>query len=75
MYHHADYLGMMVFVVYSRCQAFLRLTRSFGRGGRVLRYFFAALFSQKKTAQRNNASELLKVLVAGAGFEPTTSGL
>jgi len=34
MYHHADHLGMMVFVVYSRCQAFLRLTRSFGRGGR-----------------------------------------
>lgn len=35
MYHHADHLGMMVFVVYSRCQAFLRLTRSFGRGGRI----------------------------------------
>lgn len=35
MYHHADHLGMMVFFVYSRCQAFLRLTRSFDRGGRI----------------------------------------
>ena len=35
MYHHADHLGMVVLVVYSHCQAFLRLTRSFGRGGRI----------------------------------------
>ena len=35
MYHHADHLGMMVSVDYSHCQAFLRLTRSFGRGGRI----------------------------------------
>ena len=35
MYHHADYLGMVVLVDYSRCQAFLRLTRSFGRGDRI----------------------------------------
>lgn len=33
MYHHADHLGMMVLVDYSHCQAFLRLTRSFDRGG------------------------------------------
>ena len=26
---------MLVFFVYSRCQAFLRLTRSFDRGGRI----------------------------------------
>ena len=35
MYHHADHLGMMVPVDYSHCQAFLRLTRSFGHGGRI----------------------------------------
>ena len=93
MYHHADHLGMMVFVVYSRCQAFLRLTRSFDRGGWIrtndlqgaeidmggskipAQQLARRAIYPKKNSSENNASELLKVLVAGAGFEPTTSGL